>query len=106
MKKRRIKDKPSHTMGKVANNELSYNVQQTQPPFAGPENSYQGVSFFSYQHISQRAVQLIAQFRICPSYESRHCFVANYTSVVIFEKRVLVCVCCIIIPLYVCESKY
>ena len=44
-----------------------------------------GSSLFSYQHISQRAVQLIAQFRIFPSYESRHSFVANYTSVVIFE---------------------
>ena len=41
-----------------------------------------------------------------PSSESRHNFVANYTSAVIFEKDILVLFCCIIIPLYVCESKY
>ena len=51
-------------------------------------------------------IQLIAMFRIFPSSKSRHSFVANYTSVVIFEKHILVLFCCIIIPPYVCESKY
>ena len=92
-------------------------------------------------------IQLIAQFLIFPSSESRHSFVANYTSEVtirgslmkpkwqkldklaqemctlwfqffgaafaskgypfknIFKKHILVLFCCIIIALYVCESK-
>ena len=53
-------------------------------------------------------IQLIAQFRIFPSSESRHSFVANYTSAVILRKKkhILVLLCCIIIPLYVCEVIY
>ena len=51
-------------------------------------------------------LQLMAQFRIWPSSESRHSFVANYTSVVIFKIHISVLFCCIIIPLYVSESKY
>ena len=51
-------------------------------------------------------VQLMAQFRIWPSSESRHMFVANYTSVVKFKIHNLVLFCCIIIPLYVSEIKY
>ena len=51
-------------------------------------------------------VQLMAQFRIFPSSESRHSFVANYTSAVKFKIHILVLFCCIIIPLYVSESKY
>ena len=51
-------------------------------------------------------IQLMAQFRIFPSSESRHSFVANYTSAVKFKKHILVLFCCIIIPLYVSESKY
>ena len=50
-------------------------------------------------------LQLIAQFRIFPSSGSRYSFVANYTSAVIFE-LILVLICCMIIPLFVCESKY
>ena len=51
-------------------------------------------------------LQLMAQFRIFPSSESRHSFVANYTSAVKFKIHILVLFCCIIIPLYVSESKY
>ena len=51
-------------------------------------------------------LQLMAQFRIFPSSESRHSFVANYTSAVKFIIHILVLFCCIIIPLYVSESKY
>ena len=51
-------------------------------------------------------IQLMAQFRIFPSSESRHSFVANYTSAVKFKIHILVLFCCIIIPLYVSESKY
>ena len=51
-------------------------------------------------------VQLMAQFRIFPSSESRHSFVANYTSAVKFKIHILVLFCCIIILLYVSESKY
>ena len=47
----------------------------------------------------------MAQFRIFPSSESRHSFVANYTSAVKFKIHILVLACCIIIPLYVSESK-
>ena len=53
-----------------------------------------------------RKVQLMAQFRIFPSSESRHSFVANYTSAVKFKIHILVLFCCIIIPLYVSERKY
>ena len=48
----------------------------------------------------------MAQFRIFPGSESRHSFVANYTSVVKFKIHILVLFCCSIIPLYVSESKY
>ena len=48
----------------------------------------------------------MAQFRIFPSSESRYMFVANYTSAVKFKIHILVLFCCIIIPLYVSESKY
>ena len=51
-------------------------------------------------------LQLMAQFRIFPSSESRHSFVANYTSAVKFKIHNLVLFCCIIIPLYVSERKY
>ena len=51
-------------------------------------------------------VQLMAQFRIFPSSESRHSFVANYTSAVKLNIHIFVLFCCIIIPLYVSESKY
>ena len=51
-------------------------------------------------------VQLMAQFRIFPSSESHHSFVANYTSAVKFKIHILVLFCCIIIPLYMSESKY
>ena len=51
-------------------------------------------------------LQLMAQFRIFPSCESRHSFVANYTSAVKFKIHILVLFCCIIIPLYVSESNY
>ena len=50
-------------------------------------------------------LQLMAQFRIFPSSESRHSFVANYTSAVKFKIHILVWFCCIIIPLYVSESN-
>ena len=53
-----------------------------------------------------KLIQLMAQFRIFPSSESRHSFVANYTSAVKFKIHILVLFCCIIIPLYVSESKY
>ena len=53
-----------------------------------------------------KCVQLKAQFQIFPSSESRHSFVANYTSTVKFKIHILVLFCCIIIPLYVSESKY
>ena len=49
--------------------------------------------------------KLMAQFRIWPSSESRHSFVANYTSAK-FKIHILVLFCCIIIPLYVSGSKY
>ena len=52
------------------------------------------------------SLQLMAQFRIFPSSESRHSFVANYTSAVKFKIYILVLFCCIISPLYVNESKY
>ena len=48
----------------------------------------------------------MAQFRIFPSSESRHSFVANYTSAVKFKIHILFLFCCITIPLYVSESKY
>ena len=48
----------------------------------------------------------MAQFRIFPSSESRHSFVANYTSAIKLKIHILVLLCCIIIPLYVSESKY
>ena len=51
-------------------------------------------------------LQLMAQFRIFPSSESRHSFVANYTSAVKFKIHILVLFCCSIIPLYVSERKY
>ena len=51
-------------------------------------------------------IQLMAQFRIFPSSESRHSFVANYTSAVKFKIHILVLFCCSIIPLYVSERKY
>ena len=51
-------------------------------------------------------IQLMAQFRIFPSSESRHSFVANYTSAVKFKIHILVLFCCINIPLFVSESKY
>ena len=51
-------------------------------------------------------VHLVALFWILPNSESRHSFVANNTSAVIFVKHILVRFCCIIIPLYVCVSKY
>ena len=51
-------------------------------------------------------LQLMAQFRIFPSSESRHSFVANYISVVKLKIHIFVLFCCIIIPLYVSESKY
>ena len=57
-------------------------------------------------NIWQCIIQLMAQFRIFPSSESRHSFVANYTSAVKFKIHILVLFCCIIIPLYVSESKY
>ena len=50
-------------------------------------------------------LQLMAQFRIFPSSESCHSFVANYTSAEKFKVHILVWFCCIIIPLYVSESK-
>ena len=53
-----------------------------------------------------QVIQLTAQFRIFPSSESRHSFVANYTSAVKLKIHILVLLCCIIIPLYVSESKY
>ena len=56
--------------------------------------------------LSFSSLQLMAQFRIFPSSESRHSFVANYTSAVKFKIHILVLFCCIIIPLYVSESKY
>ena len=51
-------------------------------------------------------IQLMAHFRIFPSSESRHSFIANYTSAVEFKMHILVLFWCIIIPLYVNESKY
>ena len=51
-------------------------------------------------------LQLMAQFRIFPSSESRHSFVANYSSAVKFKIHILVLFFCIITPLYVSESKY
>ena len=51
-------------------------------------------------------VQLMAQFRIFPSSESRHSFVSNYASAVKSKIHILVLFCCMIIPLYVSESKY
>ena len=49
----------------------------------------------------ERQIQLMAQFRIFPSSESRYSFVANYTSAVKFKIHILVLFCCITIPLYV-----
>ena len=54
----------------------------------------------------EKVVQLMAHFRIFPSSESRHGFVAKYTSAVKSKIHILVLFCCIIIPLYVSESKY
>ena len=71
------------------------------------ENDLVSTKFSPVKHLAHGGnTQLIAQFRIFPSSESRHSFVANYTSAIIFEKHILVLFCCIIIPLYVCESKY
>ena len=62
--------------------------------------------FFTYSSNFTKELQLMVQFRIFPSSESRHSFVANYTSAVKFKIHILVLFCCIIIPLYVSESKY
>ena len=51
-------------------------------------------------------LQLMAQFRIFPSSESRHSFVANYTSAVKFKIHIILFLfCCIIIPLNVSEAN-
>ena len=59
-----------------------------------------------YDWLMMMSLQLMAQFRIFPSSESRHSFVANYTSAVKFKIHILVLFCCSIIPLYVSERKY
>ena len=64
------------------------------------------VNMLAQSMLSVMVIQLMAQFRIFPSSESRHSFVANYTSAVKFKIHILVLFCCIIIPLYVSESKY
>ena len=63
-------------------------------------------NWLAYSEMKMGSIQLMAQFRIFPSSESRHSFVANYTSAVKFKIHSLVLFCCIIIPLYVGESKY
>ena len=57
-------------------------------------------------NFKEKILQLMAQFRIFPSSESRHSFVANYTSAVKFKIHILVLFCCSIISLYVSERKY